>query len=112
MLFLGFSWTGKSAAAEAIKFELGRPLKVINCAQLVTRENSDETSSSIRSVFKDARLMDVVLVLEDFQIFGSEDASSSDGITSVSAWSDVVIGLLLHEMERFPGTCILIANLT
>lgn len=91
---------------------MGRPLKVINCAQLVSRRNSDKTSSSISSVFKDARLMDAVLVLEDFQIFVSEDASSRAGIMNVSAWSDVSIGLLLHELERFPGICILIANLT
>eukprot|EP01018_Ginkgo_biloba_P011435 Gb_30587 [translate_table: standard] len=55
--------------------------------------------------------MDAVLVLEDFQIFGSEDTASRGGITSVSAWSDVAIGLLLHELERFPGMCILVANI-
>jgi len=110
--FWGSHGTGKSAATEAIGYELGRPLKVINCAQLVSRENSDKTSSNICLVFKDARLMDAVLVLEDFQIIASEDASSRAGMTSVSAWSDVAIGLILHELERFPGICILIANLT
>ncbi|GLJ32583.1 hypothetical protein SUGI_0655660 [Cryptomeria japonica] len=108
--FWGAHGTGKSAAAEAIGFELGRPLKVINCAQLVSNEQSSKTSSNICTSFKDARLLDAVLVLEDFQIFGSENASSRDGITSVSPWSDVAIGLLLHELERFPGICILVAN--
>lgn len=111
-LFWGSHGTGKSAAAEAIGYELGRPLKVINCARLVSRENSDKTSSNICLVFKDARLMDAVLVLEDFQIIASEEASSRVGMTSVSAWSDVAIGLLLHELEHFPGICILIANMT
>lgn len=110
--FWGSHGTGKSAAAEAIGYELGRPLKVVNCAQLVSRENSDKTSSNICLVFKDARLMDAVLLLEDFQIIASEEASSRVGMTSVSAWSDVAIGLLLHELQRFPGICILIANLT
>ncbi|KAH9323474.1 hypothetical protein KI387_018113, partial [Taxus chinensis] len=108
--FWGAHGTGKTAAAEAIGFELGRPLKVINCAQLVSNEQSSKTSSNICTSFKDARLLDAVLVLEDFQIFGSENTSSRDGITSVSPWSDVAIGLLLHELERFPGICILVAN--
>jgi hypothetical protein len=50
--------------------------------------------------------------LYSVQIIASEDASSRAGMTSVSAWSDVAIGLILHELERFPGICILIANLT
>lgn len=81
---------------QAIGFELGRPLKasesagvvrklscgcglretkfcivvvqVINCAQLISRESSTKTGSNISTAFKDARLMDAVLVLEDFQV--------------------------------------------
>eukprot|EP00246_Nothoceros_aenigmaticus_P015199 TRINITY_DN6205_c0_g1_i3.p1 TRINITY_DN6205_c0_g1~~TRINITY_DN6205_c0_g1_i3.p1 ORF type:complete len:1045 (-),score=220.48 TRINITY_DN6205_c0_g1_i3:28-2925(-) len=108
-LFWGPHGTGKSSAAEAIGFELGRPLKVINCAQLISRESSTKTGSNISAAFKDTRLMDAVLVLEDFQIFRGDD-DSGGGVSSVSAWSPVAIGLLLHELERFPGICILIAN--
>jgi AAA+ superfamily predicted ATPase len=68
-LFWGPHGTGKSAAAEAVGFELGRPLKVVNCAQLISRESSTKTGSNITSTFKDSRLMDAVLVLEDFQVF-------------------------------------------
>ncbi|CAK9251150.1 unnamed protein product, partial [Sphagnum jensenii] len=109
-LFWGPHGTGKSAAAEAVGFELGRPLKVVNCAQLISRESSSKTGSNITSTFKDSRLMDAVLVLEDFQIFKAEDDGGGSGIGSVSAWSHVAIGMLLHELERFPGICILIAN--
>ncbi|CAK9229367.1 unnamed protein product [Sphagnum troendelagicum] len=109
-LFWGPHGTGKSAAAEAVGFELGRPLKVVNCAQLISRESSTKTGSNITSTFKDSRLMDAVLVLEDFQIFKAEDDGGGSGIGSVSAWSHVAIGMLLHELERFPGICILIAN--
>lgn len=44
------------------------------------------------------------------QIFRADDDASGGGVSSVSAWSPVAIGLLLHELERFPGICILIAN--
>ncbi|XP_024517371.1 uncharacterized protein LOC112341471 isoform X1 [Selaginella moellendorffii] len=111
-LFYGSHGTGKSAVAEAIGFELGRPLKVINCSQLISRESSAKTSANITSVFKDARLMDAVLVLEDFQIMGSEEEGIGNGLTSISAWSHVAIGLLLHELERFPGICLLVANVS
>jgi hypothetical protein len=85
-------------------------LQVVNCAQLISRESSTKTGSNITSTFKDSRLMDAVLVLEDFQIFKAEDDGGGSGIGSVSAWSHVAIGMLLHELERFPGICILIAN--
>lgn len=42
--------------------------QVINCAQLVLKENSSNTSSNVRSAFKDARLMDAILVFDDFQV--------------------------------------------
>eukprot|EP00897_Mesotaenium_endlicherianum_P001050 jgi/Mesen1/10946/ME000096S10524 len=112
-LFWGPHGTGKSAAAEALGFELGRPLKVVNCAQLVSSESSTRTGVNISAAFKDARLMDALLVLEDFQVLRDDDeggGASSAGITSVSAWSKLSLGLLLHELERFPGICILIAN--
>ncbi|KAG6551896.1 hypothetical protein Mapa_006512 [Marchantia paleacea] len=109
-LFWGPHGTGKSSAAEAIGFELGRPLKVINCAQLISRESSTKTGSNISTAFKDSRLMDAVLVLEDFQIFRADDEAGGGGVGSVSPWSHVAIGLLLHELGRFPGICILIAN--
>ncbi|CAM6102058.1 unnamed protein product [Calypogeia fissa] len=108
-LFWGPHGTGKSSAAEAIGFELGRPLKVINCAQLISREGSTKTGSNISTAFKDSRLMDAVLVLEDFQVFRAEDEMAG-GVGSVSPWSHVAVGLLLHELGRFPGICILIAN--
>lgn len=41
---------------------------MINCAQLVSQESSSKTGSAINATFKDARLMDAVLVLEDFQV--------------------------------------------
>ncbi|XP_057858145.2 cell division control protein 48 isoform X3 [Cryptomeria japonica] len=109
--FWGPHGAGKSSAAEAIGYELGRPLKVINCAQLVLKENSSNTSSNVRSAFKDARLMDAILVFDDFQILSSETGSSKGNSNSISEWSNGVIGSLLHELGSFPSMCILIANI-
>ncbi|KAJ7523017.1 hypothetical protein O6H91_18G034900 [Diphasiastrum complanatum] len=107
-LFWGPVGSGKSACAEAIGLELGRPLKVVNCAQLLSRDSNTKTGINVSTVFKDSRLMDAVLVLEDFQIFRSDDDPWDS--SNVSAWSHVAIGLLLHELEQFPGICILIAK--
>ncbi|CAM6093219.1 unnamed protein product [Calypogeia fissa] len=106
-LFWGPSGTGKSSAAEAIGYELGRPLKVINCGQLISKDKKNVAGSNITSAFRDSQLMDAVLVLDDFQILWGQAIA---GVGSVSAWSDVAIGLLLHELSKFPGICILVAN--
>eukprot|EP00850_Spirogloea_muscicola_P001405 SM000005S17202 [mRNA] locus=s5:714075:723832:- [translate_table: standard] len=103
---LQLSTSLRASMAALVEFEKARGVLVVNCAQLLVREGG-EKGSSIGAVFKDARLMDAVLVLDDFQIMASEEEGS---IGSVSVWAPRAIGLVLHELERFPGLCILIAN--
>eukprot|EP00271_Cylindrocystis_brebissonii_P023556 TRINITY_DN9839_c0_g1_i1.p2 TRINITY_DN9839_c0_g1~~TRINITY_DN9839_c0_g1_i1.p2 ORF type:complete len:176 (+),score=63.18 TRINITY_DN9839_c0_g1_i1:236-763(+) len=60
--------------------------------------------------------MDALLVLEDFQVLASgEDGrggpSEGGAVSTVSAYSPMALGLLLHQVERFPGVCILVANI-
>ena len=99
-LFSGAEGVGKVAAAKAIGFELGRPIKRINFPQLL-RDNENATESPVVALFREARLMDAVIVLEGFSIEtegGSGDRSSSDPRT---------LEMLLYEMARFPGCVIL-----
>jgi hypothetical protein len=42
--------------------------QVVNCAQLLSKGEGKKSSSNITTAFKDTRLMDAVLVLEDFQV--------------------------------------------
>lgn len=41
---------------------------MVNCAQLLSKGEGKKSSSNITTAFKDTRLMDAVLVLEDFQV--------------------------------------------
>ena len=51
-------------AAEAIGFDLGRPLKVVNCAQLISKWVG-ESAKNIDAVFKEARATDAMLVFDE-----------------------------------------------
>lgn len=63
-LFHGSPGTGKTMAAEAIGYDLGRPLKVVNCAQLLSKWVG-ESSKNIQTVFDEAKAVDAVLVFDE-----------------------------------------------
>lgn len=94
-------------AAEAVGFELGRPLLVVNVAEVVSKWVG-ETGKNIKAVFADAKKRDAVLVFDEAEaIFGrrSEDTSSS-----TTRHDTMNVGLLLQSIEQFPGVCIVITN--
>jgi SpoVK/Ycf46/Vps4 family AAA+-type ATPase len=114
-LLWGPAGTGKSAAAAAIGFEVGRPLKVVSCAQLLLDarrgargkggEGQDagadgKARSGAGAIFDDARLMEAVLVVENVDV--GRFAPSED------AGETTAVQLLLHEIERFPGLIVLV----
>jgi len=104
-LFYGPPGTGKSLAAEGIGYELGKPLKVVNCASLLSKYVG-ETGKNIESVFTENR--DVVLVFDEAEgIFGYRVASVQN---STDRYSNIDVGLLLYHMERFPGIVLLTTN--
>jgi len=75
-----YTGTGKTVAAEAIGFETGRPLKVINCAELVS-QYVGQTGKNIEAMFKEAKAMDAILVFDDAEaLFGkrNEQSNSTD----------------------------------
>jgi AAA+ superfamily predicted ATPase len=53
VLLWGPSGTGKSATAEALGFEIGRPCKILSYSELIGGRSSD-VESAISSAFKDA----------------------------------------------------------
>jgi SpoVK/Ycf46/Vps4 family AAA+-type ATPase len=111
VMLCGPAGVGKVAAAKAVGFEIGRPLKLVNFSQLQS-ESLAETRKSLRAVFDDARLMDAVVVLEGFESFGSHldlGASPSDMMDSPRFRVEVL--RLLDLMDNFPGTTILITTL-
>ena len=69
-LFHGFPGTGKSLAAEAVGYEVGKPLKVVNCGELLSKWVGESTKN-IDSIFQEARSTDAILVFDEAEgLFG------------------------------------------
>lgn len=106
-LFSGPSGTGKTLAAEAIAYELGRPIKRLNFAQLLSKWVG-EGAKNIQAVFKDARHNDAVLLFDEADaLFAGRTAVAS----STDRYANLDVSILLQELERFPGVVILTSNL-
>ena len=104
LLFAGPPGTGKTMAAEAIAHELGRPLHVVNYAQL---ENMwvGETEKNIERVFTAAVEAEAVL------FFDEADAVLSRRGMMTAPWMNRDVNVLLNHIEAFPGVVVLATNL-
>jgi len=104
MLFAGPPGTGKTMAAEAISSELGRPLHVVNYAQL---ENMwvGETEKNIEHVFHAAVESGAVLFFDE-----ADAVFQRRGLTA-TPWMNRDVNVLLSQMENHPGVVILATNL-
>lgn len=102
-LFWGPRGSGKSLAAEAIGFELGKPLKVIDFPQLLG-QSGRPNAEAVKECFKEARLMNAVLVLGGISM-------NSEGSRNEAAIEDTrLLNLVVREMSRFPGIVILMVD--
>jgi SpoVK/Ycf46/Vps4 family AAA+-type ATPase len=104
LLFAGPPGTGKTMAAEAIANELGRPLHVVNYAQL---ENMwvGETEKNIEHVFHAALEGEAVL------FFDEADAVFQRRGVMATPWMNRDVNVLLTQIENFHGVVILATNL-
>jgi SpoVK/Ycf46/Vps4 family AAA+-type ATPase len=107
VLFHGLPGTGKSLAAEAVGYEVGKPLKLVNCGELLSKWVGESTKN-IDSIFEEARSTDAILVFDEAEgLFGQR----TDMKTSTDRYANVDVGVLLYHIERFPGIIILTTNL-
>ena len=104
LLFAGPPGTGKTMAAEAISSELGRPMHVVNYAQL---ENMwvGETEKNIEAVFRAALKEGAVL------FFDEADAVFQRRGFMATPWMNRDVNVLLTQMENFSGIVVLATNL-
>src|SRR2546422_6603064 len=104
LLFAGPPGTGKTMAAEAIASELGRPLHVVNYAQL---ENMwvGETEKNIEHVFHTALEAGAVL------FFYEADAGVPRRGVLAEPWVNRDVDVVVGQMERYPRGVVLAANL-
>ena len=103
MLFYGPPGTGKTATAEAIAHELSKPLLVADYSQI---QNCyvGQTEKNIVSTFRKARQFGAVLFWDEADaMFFDRDAASR-------AWEVRDVNVILQEIERFEGVCILATN--
>nr|HPR08378.1 ATP-binding protein [Denitromonas sp.] len=103
MLFYGPPGTGKTATAEAVARELGKPLLAVDYSK-VQNCFVGQTEKNIVRTFRKARQHDAVLFWDEADaMFFDRDAASR-------AWEVRDINVLLQEIERFEGVCILATN--
>ena len=106
-LFYDPPGTGKSLAAEAVAYELGRPLRRVNMAQ-ITSKWVGETAQNFEILFREARQHEAVLVFEEADaLFAGRTSVSS----ATDRYANLDTAVLLREIERFPGVVILTSNL-
>ena len=106
-LFHGVPGTGKTQAAEGIAYEIGRPLRMVNPAELLSKWVG-ETAKNIDALFTDLRNHDAVLLFEEAEgLFGER----TEAVTASDRYANVDTGLLLHNIERYPGLVILTTNM-
>jgi SpoVK/Ycf46/Vps4 family AAA+-type ATPase len=103
MLFSGPPGTGKSACAEAMAHELNKLIIVVNYAQIQSRWVGETAKNTVR-IFKKARDNDAVLFWDE------ADAMFLDRDSMTYSWEVREVNLLLQELEKFEGVCILATN--
>ncbi|NLW82852.1 MAG: ATP-binding protein [Phycisphaerae bacterium] len=103
MLFSGSPGTGKTACAEAIAHKLNKSIIAINYAEI---QNCwvGQTEKNIVRAFREATESDSVLLWDE------ADAMFYDRETAFRNWEARTVNLLLQEIERFEGVCILSTN--
>jgi AAA+ superfamily predicted ATPase len=114
-LFWGPSGTGRSRAAEAVGYELGKPLKIVDFPQLLNGVGAERSSKNgggdgaaavVRDVFKEARLMDAVLVLDGYSLNTTDQGGGGGGDEAA------ILNLVVREMTRFPGVVCMMVDTT
>ena len=103
MLFYGPPGTGKTAAAEALAHELGRRLLAVDVSKLQSCYVGN-TEKNIAHAFELARRNSAVLFWDE------ADALLYDRNLASRSWELSQVSLLLGELERFDGVCILASN--
>lgn len=102
-MFYGPPGTGKTAGAQALAHTLEKPILIADYSRI---QNCfvGQTEKNIVRIFREAAERDAVLFWDE------ADAMFFDRDTASRAWEVRDINVLLQELERFTGTCILATN--
>jgi hypothetical protein len=103
LLFYGPPGTGKTATAEALAYELKRPLIVADYSKLACAYVGN-TEKNIVRVFREAQRRKAVLFWDE------ADAMLYDRDSALRSWEVRDVNVILQQIERFEGVCILATN--
>jgi SpoVK/Ycf46/Vps4 family AAA+-type ATPase len=106
-LFDGPPGTGKTLCAEIIAGEFERPLYRVNIPEVVSKWVG-ETEKHIREIFQQARISHAMLLFDEADSLFA--ARSGEAQSATDRYANMEVNLLLQEIERFPGICILTTN--
>jgi SpoVK/Ycf46/Vps4 family AAA+-type ATPase len=108
VMFKGDPGTGKTLCAEIMASELGMKLYQISIPRLVSKYVG-ETEKNIAKIFASARANHSMLLFDEADsLFGKRVTNVE---SSIDRFSNMETNLLLQEIERFEGICILTTNL-
>ncbi|MFT7579124.1 MAG: ATP-dependent 26S proteasome regulatory subunit, partial [Myxococcota bacterium] len=107
VLFKGEPGTGKTLCAEILASEMGMKLYQVSIPKIVSKYVG-ETEKNISKIFASARANHSMLLFDEADsLFGKR----VDVQNSIDRFSNMETNLLLQEIERFEGICILTTNL-
>lgn len=102
-LLVGPPGTGKTATAEALADELGRPFATVNLTSLVSSLLGD-TARNLAAIFALASQESLVMLFDEFDAIGKERAEGSD-----HGELRRVVTAFLQQLDGFVGPSVLIA---
>ncbi|OBI42464.1 AAA family ATPase [Mycobacterium colombiense] len=103
-LLVGPPGTGKSATAEALADELGRPLATVQLSSLVSSLLGD-TARNLATIFAIASQESLVVLFDEFDAIGKERSEGSD-----HGELRRVVTTFLQQIDEFVGPSILVAT--
>jgi SpoVK/Ycf46/Vps4 family AAA+-type ATPase len=106
-LFDGPPGTGKTLCAEIVAGAFDRPLYRVNIPEVVSKWVG-ETEKHIRAIFQQARITHAMLLFDEADSLFSARVTETQ--TATDRYANMEVNLLLQEIERFPGICILTTN--
>jgi SpoVK/Ycf46/Vps4 family AAA+-type ATPase len=87
--------------------EFERPLYRVNIPEVVSKWVG-ETEKHIRQIFQHARVSHAMLLFDEADALFSARVAETQ--TATDRYANMEVNLLLQEIERFPGICILTTN--
>ena len=105
--FCGPTGSGKKTLMKAIAYDLGRSVKLVHVADMMTSNLSD-TINSVAAIVQDARLADAVVALDGFEhVIDESSASPGEG-----SWKlHILLSRVLEVLHGFPGAVILLCHM-